>query len=500
MSIPAFVWVMVLPLAAAPLLYLAGRLSRRPALARWTCVLALAATWFPLIRAVQVFGQTGAETYRLGTIAMQWDGVTQLLAALVLGLATLVALFSTADIAGEPGEEKYFALLLATTGVLIGLAYAADLFNLWLWFEALAVSTYLLVAFHREPPSSLEAAVKYLVQSAAGTSLVLLGIALVLMQTGTLDLRAIARGGEGASSPALLAAGALFVVGFGVKAALVPLHSWLPDAHAQAPSGVSAVLSGVVIAAGLVALLRTVAPLVARSGLAVDAGLLFMSLGAVNMLYGNLLALRQTSVKRLLAFSSLSHMGYILLGVGITLYAGQAGGAQGGFFHLLNHGLMKGLAFLAAGAIVYALQSVPGPHAGLQISDLAGASRRYPAAALALSLAVLGLGGLPPLAGFMSKWQIFVAGFVTHAVVVELFVIFAAFNSVLSLAYYAPLVNALYRREASAAVQRGRRIPAAMQVPVLVLSLTVLAVGIWPSLLQGLAGAAGTALLGAASH
>ncbi|MEP7357792.1 MAG: complex I subunit 5 family protein, partial [Anaerolineales bacterium] len=291
MNIPAFVWVIVLPLAASPVAYFAGRLSRRPALARWLCVLALAAAWGPFIQASAAFGRPGAELYRLGGITLQWDGLAQLMAALVLGLAALVAIFSTADVAGEAGEEKYFALLLCMVGVLIGLACAADLFNLWIWFEALAVSTYFLVAFHREPPASLEAAVKYLVQSAAGTSLVLLGIALVLMQTGTLDLRAIASGGGAA--PALLAAGALFVVGFGVKAALVPLHSWLPDAHAQAPSGVSAALSGVVIAAGLVALLRSVAPLIARSHLGVDAGLLFMSLGAINMLYGNLLALRQ---------------------------------------------------------------------------------------------------------------------------------------------------------------------------------------------------------------
>jgi formate hydrogenlyase subunit 3/multisubunit Na+/H+ antiporter MnhD subunit len=166
---------------------------------------------------------------------------------------------------------------------------------------------------------------------------------------------------------------------------------------------------------------------------------------------------------------------------------------------MLNHGLMKGLAFLAAGSLVYALQSMPGPHAGLQIADLAGVSRRYPGAAFALSLAVLGLGGLPPLAGFMSKWQIFVDGFVTHDLIVELFVVFAAFNSVLSLAYYAPLVNALYKRESSAAVKHGRRIPAVMQLTMLLLSLAILAVGVWPALLQGLAGAAGTALLAAAS-
>ena len=137
-----------------------------------------------------------------------------------------------------------------------------------------------------------------------------------------------------------------------------------------------------------------------------------MGFGALNMIYGNLMALRQTQVKRLLAYSSLSHVGYILLGLGIAFYSHQGGGAQGAFFHIFNHGIMKGLAFLSAGALLYALKLTLGSHDPLVIADLAGAASRYPLPALALSVAVLGLGGLPPLAGFMSKWQIFAAGFI----------------------------------------------------------------------------------------
>ena len=144
---------------------------------------------------------------------------------------------------------------------MIGLGCAGDLFNLWVWFEAMAVSSYLLVAFYREQPASLEAGVKYLVQSALGSVLVLLGIALVLAQTGTLRPGHASATAAQVGSPALLAAGALFLIGFGVKTALVPLHTWLPDAHSQAPSGISAMLSGVVIEAGLVALLRALWPL-----------------------------------------------------------------------------------------------------------------------------------------------------------------------------------------------------------------------------------------------
>jgi len=191
----------------------------------------------------------------------------------------------------------------------------------------------------------------------------------------------------------------------------------------------------------------------------------------------------------------LSHIGYMLLGLGIAVYSGQAGGAEGSFFHLINHALMKGLAFLAAGALLYCLFLATGSHDALLVSDLAGAARRYPLPALALSIAVLGLGGLPPLAGFMSKWQIFVAGFQTRDLVIMGLVIFAALNSVLSLGYYAPLVNAMYRQEPSAAVQLGKPLPWMMGLPLVLLSLAVVAIGVWPTLVQWLTAPAGAALL-----
>jgi NADH:ubiquinone oxidoreductase subunit 2 (subunit N) len=215
------------------------------------------------------------------------------------------------------------------------------------------------------------------------------------------------------------------------------------------------------------------------------------------MLAGNLLALRQTQVKRLLAFSSLAHVGYMLLGLGIAVYAGQAAGAEGSFFHLVNHGLMKGLAFLAAGALLYVLHIARGSHNPLTTADLVGAAKRYPLPALALSIAVLGLGGLPPLAGFMSKWQIFVAGFQTQNAVIAALVMFAALNSVLSLGYYVPLVNAMYRQQPSAAVQGGKPMPVTMTIPLVLLALAIIVIGVWPAILQWLTGPAGAALLAA---
>jgi proton-translocating NADH-quinone oxidoreductase chain N len=499
METPIFLWMIILPLLAAPLIYLSGHFAEKlqpRKLPYWLALLTLLGSWIPFgITAAQV-NQSGSSIYTLGGISLQMDGLALVLAAVSLGLGTLVVIYSgpymTAgkDSASDENQEKYYALLVAMIAVMIGLGCTADLFNLWIWFETMAISSYLLVAFYREQTSALEAGVKYLVQSAAGSVLVLIGISLVLTETGTLDLAEIQA--VAASSSLMIVAGALFVIGFGVKAALVPLHTWLPDAHSQAPSGISAMLSGVVIEAGLIAMLR------ALSGLAfIEASwpALLMVFGALNMLLGNLMALRQTQIKRLLAYSSLAHVGYMLIGLGVALYFGNLNGAQGGFFHLFNHMLMKGLAFLAAGALLYALHLSRNSHAPLTKDDLAGAATRYPLVALTFSLAVLALGGLPPLAGFMSKWQIFVSGFQVENFWIGALVIFAALNSVLSLAYYAPLVNALYRMEPSARVREGALVPKVMQLPLAILALAVVVIGLWPALMNWLTVPAGAALL-----
>jgi proton-translocating NADH-quinone oxidoreductase chain N len=492
MNTPAFIWLIAVPLLASPLAYLGGHIGRRLNVAREVGLVGLIAAWIPFVWAARELRQSGAIIYNLGTVTLTLDGLALLLAAVALALGTLVVLYSGPYLARESGQEKYYAMLVAMVGVMIGLGCAGDLFNLWIWFEAMAVTSYLLVAFYREQPASLEAGVKYLVQSAAGSVLVLLGIGLVLAQAGTLNIAEV----RGTNLPhgTLLAAGALFLIGFGVKTALVPLHTWLPDAHSQAPSGISAMLSGVVIEAGLVALLRSLSALTAVTP---AWSSLLLGAGALNMLAGNLMALRQTHVKRLLAYSSLAHVGYMLLGLGIAVYAGEVAGAQGGLFHLLNHGLMKGLAFLAAGALLYTLHIAAGNHNPLTISDLSGAARRYPWVALTLSLALLSLAGLPPLAGFMSKWQIFAAGFQTHNALIGGLVVFAALNSVLSLAYYAPLVNAVYRQEQSDTVRLGKPLPLVMNVPLLILALAVVAFGIWPNLVTWLTAPAGAALLAA---
>jgi proton-translocating NADH-quinone oxidoreductase chain N len=499
-----WVWLIVLPLGTSPLVYLFGRLfhpaesSRKfSSPAKWAGLAVLLAAFIPFYYAYRDYAASGGQalTYQLGVVSLRLDGLSLLLAFSVLVLGTLVAFFSGQYLAGDDNQEKYYALLNAMIGAMIGLGCANDLFNLWIWFETMAVASYMLVAFYRDQPGSLEAGVKYLVQSSAGSALVLLGLALVFSQTGTLSLDLI----RAKAQPGLpmLAAGALFVIGFGVKTALVPLHTWLPDAHSQAPSGISAMLSGVVIETGLVALLRSLGTL---SSVTTQWGPLLLGFGALNMLAGNLLALRQTQVKRLLAFSSLSHVGYMLIGIGAAIAFNQANGAQGGLFHLLNHSLMKGLAFLAAGCLLFALYVAHGDHHPLMIADLGGAARRYPLVAFSFSIALLGLGGLPPLAGFMSKWQIFAAGFQTQQPLMIALVVFAALNSVLSLGYYAPLVNAMYRQEPTEVVKAGLPVPLSMRIPLVVLVVAIVVLGVYPSLANPLTVPAGASLLSIFGH
>jgi formate hydrogenlyase subunit 3/multisubunit Na+/H+ antiporter MnhD subunit len=206
------------------------------------------------------------------------------------------------------------------------------------------------------------------------------------------------------------------------------------------------------------------------------------------MVVGNLMALRQREVKRMLAYSSLSHVGYMLLGFGVMMAFYNPYAGMGGFYHLLTHGLMKGLAFLAAGALLYVLHVGKGDHHPLIVDDLNGASRKYPVTAFTLSVALLALGGLPPLAGFMSKWQIFASSAMTQNAWVIALVIFAALNSVLSLGYYAPLVNRLYRRETSPIVEAGKPVSIWMSIPMVVLTLLIVVLGVAPNLIYWLTG------------
>jgi proton-translocating NADH-quinone oxidoreductase chain N len=495
MSDTMALWLIALPLLGAPLVQVLGRVGRRhgqptrPLVAQLLTLSVLALTWAVWLE-LQFTGSAIPPEWQLAGQRLRYDGLSAFVALLALGIATLVVIFSMRDVSGAHAEDAYYALILIETGAVLALACATDLFNMWLWFEIMAIVSYVLVVFFRSERASLEAGFKYLVQSASASLLAVMGIALVLAATGTVDLDQI--GAAAGGSPVLLAGGGLLLVGFGTKAGLVPLHAWLPDAYAQAPGGVSALLSGVVTKLGLVALLRALA---AMAGVGPNWGLALLGFGALTMLVGNLVALRQQQLKRLLAWSSLAHIGYAVLGVGIGVFTAQPLNAQGGVFHLLTHAVMSGAAFLAVGALLYGCRRNQRAAANLTLTDVAGVARRYPAIALALSAALLGLAGLPPFAGFMSEWQMFVAGFDSRNPLLIGLVVFLACNVVVSLGYYTPVVLAAYRHAASDVLLRGVGVPLSMTATLIVLSLTSVALGIAPGLASGLVAPAAKAVV-----
>jgi proton-translocating NADH-quinone oxidoreductase chain N len=486
-AIIAFQSLLIIPIVAFPLIYLIGRVTKRITQkngksynpSQILSLLVIASLFYP---AIIVFRhvQTVSDIYfQIGQITMQMNAAAIFLVMIVVPITFLVVLFSGQYMRGETGEEKYYAFLVYMIGMIIGLSTTTDLFNLWVWFEAFAITPYVLVAFYHDRAEVLEAGVKYLLQSAVGTLFVLAGITILFMNTGTLNLMQL-RAMEITAEPEIILCATFFVIGFGVKSALVPLHTWLPDAHSQAPSGISAILSGIVIETALLTMTRILSVVNIAF---VSLGSILIASGMLNMIVGNLMALKQNNVKRMLAFSSISHMGYIIFGIGISEISGNPLGLQGSLFHILTHAMMKSLSFMIIGALMMGFEGIKGDaHSPLVKDDLNGLSRRNRGLALFFSIALLSLAGIPPLGGFMSKGVILYAGIETGNPWIIGCVIFAALNSVLSLGYYAPLINRMYRTHVPPSNKRFLAPNKSMVFVFLVLAIGLVVLGFLPGI------------------
>jgi len=283
-----------------------------------------------------------------------------------------------------------------------GVVLSGDIFNLFVFLEIASIASYALVGFgcgHEE----FEAAFKYMVLGSIASIFVLFGIGLVYGNTGTLNMAYISKAIQSSGLNAGLGfALALFIVGFSLKAALVPFHAWLPDAHPSAPAPISAMLSGVLIKTlGVYALARVVFNIF---GVSVSVGWLLIVLGILSMVIGVFLAVGQWDLKRLLAYHSISQMGYVVLGLGIGALIMARGGELkwaalailGGLFHMVNHAVFKSLLFLTSGSIEMATGT-------RQLKQLGGLAERMPVTRATCTLASAAISGIPPFNGFWSK-------------------------------------------------------------------------------------------------
>lgn len=349
------------------------------------------------VLAVLSFGLIGREgVYHVGGwptplgIDLRLDGLTVILLLAVNGIGLCASLFSVSYMELYTSKFRYYSLFLFMVAGMNGVIVTGDLFNLYVFMEIAAIASYALVAFGCEH-EELEASFKYAVLGGVSSALILIGIAVVYMVTGSLNMVQVAgRIQTTGLTPPILLALCLFVAGFGLKAALVPFHAWLPDAHPSAPAPVSAMLSGVLIKAiGVYVMARLFFNVF---GATPDILIVLRLLGVLSMVIGVLLAVGQWDMKRLFAYHSISQIGYVMLGLGL----GTPWGLAGGLFHLLNHSVFKSLLFLNAGSVEYSTGR-------RNLKRLGGLARIMPLTGGTTLVASMSIGGVPPFNGFWSK-------------------------------------------------------------------------------------------------
>jgi NADH-quinone oxidoreductase subunit N len=390
----------------------------------WVALLAIGATFLSLAP----FRQTHVEVAH-GLLAV--DQFALFFKIVFLGAAAMTVLMSIRylEMEGASPGEYYFLILCATLGMMI-MAGGIDLITIFIGLETMAVSFYILVGFIKPNQRSNEAAVKYFLLGAFSLGILLYGMSLMYGLSGTTNLRpmAIAFAGQ-ERDPRLVLAVMLVVAGVGFKIAAVPFHMWAPDVYEGAPTPVTAFLSVGSKAASFAMLLRIF--LEGLPSMNADWRLLFEGLAIATMTVGNLAALTQTNLKRMLAYSSIAHAGYLLIGV----VAGTTRGVTAMMIYLLIYSFMQLGAFIII--IILQRQDVVGD----ELKDFGGLHERHPFAAFAMLLFMLSLGGIPPTAGFMGKFWLFGAaidaGYVWLAVI-------AVINSAISLYYYIRIVVFMY--------------------------------------------------------
>ncbi len=447
---------------------------------------------------VHVFvGEWGPD----GTLGIELvcDGLSKLMAVTINLVALASLIFAGAYMRRFTKVWLFQALFLLMTGAMNGVVLAGDLFNLFVFLEVAAIASYALVAFGCES-EELEAAFKYLVLGSVGSAFILLGVTILYSLTGQLNMAKVAA--MLPKGPAVLLAAAALIGGLSLKAAMVPFHAWLPDAHPSAPAPISAMLSGVLIkASGVYAVARIVFNVLGPSS---QYATILIALGVVSMVLGMLLALGQDDLKRLLAYSSISQAGYIVLSLGVAaqLVAGPrpdrvlAGLCLfGGLFHLFNHATFKSLLFLSSGSIEQQVGT-------RQLKEMGGLGRRMPVTGFCCRIGALSIAGVPPFNGFFSKLIIIIALAMAGGVFPAAYVLcaVAAAVAVGTLLMYVKVQRYVLEGEPSERVAGASEAPALMRVALVILAVICMTAGLaMVPLRECLFGPAADALLGTAA-
>ncbi|MBI2219595.1 MAG: NADH-quinone oxidoreductase subunit N [Acidobacteria bacterium] len=452
----------------------------------WITILTLAATGAALVPFAAANVTIARGLLAVDTFAFFFK-VLFLFAALLSVLMSMKFL----EVEGVRPGEYYFLVLCATLGMMI-VAGGIDLITIFIGLETMAISFYVLAGYLKPDRRSNEAAVKYFLLGTFSVGILLYGMSILYGLTGTTQLRAIAEAlATGKGSVLLALACVLIVAGIGFKIAAVPFHMWAPDVYEGSPTPIAAFLSVGSKAASFAMLLRIFVealPAFSRGGLGEWFGnplgwtTFFYVLSVVTMTVGNLAALTQTNMKRLLAYSSIAHAGYVLIGI-VSIASGSTRGITATLVYLFIYALMQ----LGAFAIVVMMRRADA--IGDELKDLSGLYFRHPAAALAMLLFMLSLGGIPPTAGFMGKFWVFgaaiEAGYVWLAVI-------GVLNSAISLYYYIRVVVFMFINEE--AIGSSPSLSPALAAVLVVAAAGTLLFGMYPAPLFDLAEASAATL------
>jgi multicomponent Na+:H+ antiporter subunit D len=460
--IPFFV---IIPLFSAFFISLIGRFVKRlivDSVSGVACFSLLILSFYGL----NVFHNLGSSAlaYKVGAwpapfgISMVLDGLSALMLVTVNLVAFCVALFSFNYMEKYTDKPKFWTLFFLMLTGMNGIIITGDLFNLFVFLEIASIASYALVAFGTEA-EELEASFKYAIMGSVASSFIFIGIAFLYGFTSTLNMAHMST--ILAQKPnfwLLPFVAVLFLMGFGLKSALVPFHAWLPDAHPSAPASISAMLSGVLIKTlGVYAMIRIFFNIF---GITKAYSSVLMFLGAISMLVAVFLAISQWDFKRLLAYHSISQIGYVILGIGL----GTPLGILGGLFHLFNHSIFKSLLFLNSGAVDYAANT-------RDLKALSGLKEKMPVTAGTNLIASMSIAGIPPFNGFFSKMIIIFAciqaGHLGYAFA-------AVIGSILTLASFMKVQKYVFLGELNEKFKDIKEVPWAMKLSMIILSVVCL--------------------------
>jgi len=364
----------------------------------------------------------------------------------------------------EP-SQKYFILMMMLVTGSIGIVLTGDIFNLFVFMEIVAISSYALTAFYTGRDSA-EAAFKYLLIGSFASALILLAILLLYTQTGTLNMADLASKMHLVSTPIKASVLVLFLVGFGIESEMFPLNGWAPDAYSQAPAPIGAIFAGVVVKAGVYALIRVIFTIFGFSG----AFEPLIILGLITMVVAEVSALRQDNLKRMLAFSSIGQMGVVLIAFGI----GTSNAVFAALFLMFNHAIIKSLLFFSGSYLLYNSKTK-------SINDLKGMAKKNAFTALFFALGAFAIVGLPPFSGFWSKLYLLMSAADSHMFLLIAVILIMA---VVEIVYYFRVVGKLYYSKETTDIEVTKPSINGMLV-IAFLGLLILAVGFYPDLITG---------------